>query len=572
MARASLEQTLRKHFGLECFRGRQREVVDHVLDGGSSLVIMPTGEGKSLCYQLPALLLPDLTLVISPLIALMKDQVDALRRKGLPATYINSSLSREERKRRMAEIERGEQKLLYVTPERFRSEGFEAVVRKRTISLLAIDEAHCVSQWGHDFRPDYGQLGDIRRRVGSPPVIALTATATAEVQRDIRSILEIPDARLFHTGIERPALFLAASVHDDEASKIDRVAHLLGRLRGAGIVYGTLIKDLHHLEEELRVRGFHPLVYHGALGPEERRRMQETFMQGEDTLVLATNAFGMGVDKPDIRFVLHYQVPGSLEAYYQEIGRAGRDGDPSYCELLYLQDDLAIQQEFRKWANPDREFLLGVANLLERWKDQLSHHEEQDLVNELVSKNRRDNRVGICLRWLEVLGVIRGTFDNRDIEFLRALSPSEIPEDFNSEKYTRDLEKLLRLVRFVREEGCKRALLRSYFDQETSGERVEGCGACDACVDPERWLEEHFAPGGRKAGRPGKRKASEPGSASSGDRPWIPRRGDWVRVAGRRTARVLKVSGEGRGAKLLVEFQDSLERKMVTLSPKIRPA
>ncbi|MEQ8765536.1 MAG: ATP-dependent DNA helicase RecQ [Planctomycetota bacterium] len=562
-----LRSALKEHFGHGDFRGRQRAIIERVMRGEDTLVIMPTGDGKSLCYQLPALMLPGLTVVVSPLIALMKDQVDALQRRDLPATTINSSLDRKERERRLELVRQGDVKLLYVTPERFRSEAFDEIIRQQDIAFLAIDEAHCLSQWGHDFRPDYGQLGEIRRRLGSPPVLALTATATPEVQSDIRRILDMEDAELFHAGIERPGLFLAASEHDDEASKIDRVAMLLERLSGAGIVYGALIKDLLRLEEELKVRGFRPLVYHGKLGPEERRRMQDTFMAGDDTLVLATNAFGMGVDKPDIRFVLHYQMPGSVEAYTQEIGRAGRDGLPSYCELLYFQDDLAIQQEFRKWSNPDREFLLGVARLLERWKDHLLHHTEEDLVNELLMKNRRDNRVFICLRWLEVLGVIRGTFEGRDIELLRPLDESEIPDDFNEDKFKRDLQKLLDLVRYVKLDTSRKDFLRDYFGLE--GEPATS--GCDQTEDAEEWLERSF-PSSRAVSR---RKDGTPEPSPierDADGIWTPQRGDWIKIKGRRLARVLKVSGEGRGARLEVEYQDSLERGNVTIGRvKIQP-
>jgi len=362
-----LRSLLKAHFGHAEFQPHQMGAVQAILAGRDVLATMPTGAGKSLIYQLPALLLEGMTLVVSPLIALMKDQVDGLNRRGLPATFVNSSLTGRERDKRLKAACAGRYKLLFVTPERFRSPRFRACLEELKVTRLAVDEAHCISEWGQDFRPDYWKLGEYRVLLGNPPSVALTATATPKVATDIVGSLGLQDPLLIRTGIERPNLMLACH-HVDQAD--EKLPHLVRRIRaigGSGIVYSTLIKDLERLHGELASQGIQSLVYHGKLSPEERRNMQDRFMAAGDQVVLATNAFGMGVDKSNIRFVLHAQVPRTLEAWTQEVGRAGRDGAPAFCELTYFEEDLAIQQNFIAWANPTREYLLGVFEVLRGW-------------------------------------------------------------------------------------------------------------------------------------------------------------------------------------------------------------
>ena len=344
-------------FGLTSFRTGQREVIATVLAGQDCLCIMPTGGGKSLCYQLPAVARPGLTLVVSPLIALMKDQVDALHELGLAATFINSSLAPAEAYARMDAMAAGHYNLVYVAPERLRSSLFVEKLRQAKLNLLAIDEAHCISQWGHDFRPDYARLGRFRQRLGSPPTIALTATATPHVRSDILQQLQLKEPKTFITGFARPNLRFEVEHALSEPDKLRTLLDILAATPGAGIVYCATRKKCEELVDSLRLAmpGRKVGLYHAGLEPEVRRRVQDDFMSDKTPIIVATNAFGMGIDKSDLRFVVHYNIPGSLEAYYQEAGRAGRDGLPSRCLLIYSAKDRSTQEWFieNRYPEPD---------------------------------------------------------------------------------------------------------------------------------------------------------------------------------------------------------------------------
>src|SRR5262245_60375490 len=339
-----LRARLKEIFGFDDFRPLQRQVVDAVLRRRDVFVLMPTGGGKSLCYQLPALLMDGLVVVISPLIALMKDQVDKLVAAGIAATYINSSLDGDEIQRRYGAVARGAVKLLYVAPERLTAPSFMRLLERAPIAFFAVDEAHCISEWGHDFRPEYRELRRLRELFPGVPVAAFTATATARVQADIVAQLGLESATLFKGSFNRPNLHYA--VRPKGATYEQLRAYLWGRRHQSGIIYCQARATTEEVARKLRLDGVDAAAYHAGLESDERQRVQEAFQRGEVAVIVATIAFGMGIDKPDVRFVIHYDLPKNLEGYYQESGRAGRDGDPSDCVLLFNYGDIGKHEHF----------------------------------------------------------------------------------------------------------------------------------------------------------------------------------------------------------------------------------
>jgi ATP-dependent DNA helicase RecQ len=356
--------SLHKHFGFDRFRAGQSEVISAILAGKDAVVVMPTGSGKSLCYQLPAMMLEGATLVVSPLIALMKDQVDALQARNLPATFINSSIDPGQQRSRIDALRRGEFKLVYIAPERFRSGRFVDALRQVRVSLFAVDEAHCISTWGHDFRPDYLRLKSVIQTLKGVQTLALTATATPYVRSDIIQQLGLERPPTFVSGFDRPNLSIEVIHTERERQKIAHIKRLARTHEGSGIIYTATRKAVEQVALRLQEHGLQVVAYHAGLGDAARVRAQEEFMSGRAQMIVATNAFGMGIDKPDIRFVAHYQMPGSIEAYYQEIGRAGRDGLPSTCLLLFNYADKNTHDFFIEGSYPDLTVVRSVYEAL----------------------------------------------------------------------------------------------------------------------------------------------------------------------------------------------------------------
>ncbi len=339
----NIRNLLRKYYGYADFRPGQAEIIDSLLKGTDTLAVMPTGAGKSLCYQLPALALPGTAIVVSPLISLMKDQLDALQGAGILAAYINSSLTGAEVNERLYNARRGRYKLLYVAPERLESEYFRTAVRDLEISLLAIDEAHCISQWGHDFRPSYRAIGPFIDSLAARPVVgAFTATATDNVKQDIIELLGLRNPATHYTGVDRANLSFTVIRGENKKEFVQK--YIAANKDKAGIIYAATRKEVDNLYAALRKAGWPAGKYHAGLGDAERRESQEAFIRDDISVMVATNAFGMGIDKPDVRYVIHYNMPKNMEAYYQEAGRAGRDGDPGECILLFAAQDIQLQK------------------------------------------------------------------------------------------------------------------------------------------------------------------------------------------------------------------------------------
>jgi len=366
----NLDESLEKNFGFDHFNAGQREVIEILMAGHSALAVFPTGGGKSLCYQLPALLMPGLTLVVSPLIALMKDQIDALVKRGIAAARLDSTLSADAYHEVLSQARAGTLRLLYVAPERFNNERFRATIERLSIAMLAIDEAHCISEWGHNFRPDYLKLPAFSKRCGAERVLTLTATATPQVREDICHAFDIAPNHAVCTGFYRPNLTVLTTPVTAQARDHYLLNQLQQHTNGPTIVYVTLQKTAERMATQLSQAGFSARAYHAGLKNEVRAETQEWFMDSDDAIVVATIAFGMGVDKSNIRYVYHYNLPKSLENFAQEIGRAGRDGKPSTCELLICTDDLNVLENFIFGDTPTQPSLLSLVTELFSYDDQ----------------------------------------------------------------------------------------------------------------------------------------------------------------------------------------------------------
>jgi ATP-dependent DNA helicase RecQ len=425
----SIHATLKNVFGFDAFRAGQEAIISKILEGKSALAVFPTGSGKSLCYQLTALHLEGLTLVISPLIALMKDQIDFLRKHAIPAARLDSSLEPEELRRVDLDLRAGRLKLLYVAPERFSNERFIQKLRQLKISLMVIDEAHCISEWGHNFRPDYLKLARLARSLKVGRVLTLTATATPAVAQDICREFSIQPDAFIHTGFYRPNLKLEVTPCRPKQQMGLLLDRLRERPRGPTIVYVTLQRTAEAVANELSKTGFPARAYHAGVGNDKRGAVQDWFMNSTDAIVVATIAFGMGIDKSDIRYVYHYNLPKSLENYSQEIGRAGRDGKASICEMLACGSDATVLENFTFGDTPDATSISAVTDRV------LANSGEFDIsVSELSrAHDMRPLVVETLLTYLELAGVIEATepFYN-EYQFTLDKPPQEILARFDT--------------------------------------------------------------------------------------------------------------------------------------------
>lgn len=470
---------LQTQFGFEGFRYPQLEALQGLAQGQSIFAMMPTGGGKSLIYQYLASLELGLVLVVSPLIALMEDQTSKALKLGLRATCLHSGLKKSEREARLARLQKGAFNLLLVTPERFRKSEFRNIVQSLGVKYFVIDEAHCISQWGADFRPDYSRLGEIRKFLGDPITLALTATATPEVQKDILHQLHLDPVIILNTGLLRSNL--ALNVHDvyGDDEKIRSIVGLYHQAQGPLIVYVSLISTLYKLKRDLEklIPDLH--YYHGQLPAKIRRQVLDHFVAAPSGILMATPAFGLGIDKPNVRSVVHAEIPGSMEAYFQEVGRAGRDGLPASGHLLFDPDDVSIQQEFIKWSNPDESVITLIYDLIEKNDPDLEARGMDYLREQLNYYNSRDYRAETAVQLLERWGCLEVRPDTR-FGYIAVQEPGR--EEFISMKsatrHKTQSMKLLSVVQYAQSENrCRRQMIHDYFADQTPV-----CGVCDNCL------------------------------------------------------------------------------------------
>ncbi|MBX7110228.1 MAG: RecQ family ATP-dependent DNA helicase [Dehalococcoidia bacterium] len=461
---------LQSVFGYPDFRRGQAEVLTH-LAARDVLGVMPTGSGKSLCYVLPALEVGR-TLVVSPLIALMQDQVEALQSAGVAATFINSSLDRAEQNRRYRDFIEGRTALLFVAPERFANQRFVEGLQAAGVNLFVVDEAHCISEWGHDFRPDYLALGPVRERLGAPRTLALTATADPLVRRDILARLGVAGrADEVLTTFDRPNLHLGVVPVTSDGERLDWLVRYARSHRGqAGIIYARTRRNVEDTAAALSAAGVPALAYHAGMGSADRARIQRRFITGEVPVLVATNAFGMGIDKPDIRYVVHTHLPGRIEAYYQEAGRAGRDGDPAECTLLYARRDAALQRRFIDQAHPDEHELRRIWWRLVELQEYAGDRAIQygDAVDASASEGLPVALTAFRASGLIEPGALRLTSTDRD-------APLDLTPIEERRRYAES--RLAQMIEYAETSGCRRALILRYFGEESA----DRCTNCDNC-------------------------------------------------------------------------------------------
>jgi len=513
--RPRLSRLLRGTFGLKHLREGQAAAIDHVMAGVPTLAVMPTGAGKSLCYQLPALLLPGATVVVSPLIALMKDQCDKLRELGVAAVQLNSAVGADEIDAAEKALAAGEAKIVFTTPERLADGAFLDLVAMHPVSLVVVDEAHCISQWGHDFRPAFLEIGTALPRLGKPTILALTATATDAVIDDIARQLGVEKFAIVSTGLYRPNLHYRVLQVTNEDEKLQRALTLVATSDGAGLVYTATVKAAEAVHAALRDTGIDAVLYHGRLGAGERKARQDDFMEGRARVMVATNAFGLGIDKADTRFVLHYQMPAGLDAYYQESGRAGRDGEIADCTLLFLHSDKAVQQFFLAGRYPSKEDVADLYGALQR---EGAGGEAWTLEMLQDALDRPKAKLQVALRLLRHQGVVAQGRDGRLALTRAGLDADALGKLLQAYRDKRESDRAMleRMVFYGQTGRCRWKVLLDNFGE---GEALTSCGSCDNCVR----IAAAFSAAERESEPPAVSGDASGGTAPEADRRATPR-------------------------------------------------
>jgi ATP-dependent DNA helicase RecQ len=484
-----VRSVLRDTFGLSRLRPGQSAVIERVLAGQPTLAVMPTGAGKSLCYQLPAVLLPGRTVVVSPLISLMKDQCESLRELGIAAVQVNSGIDSDEAREAERAVADGSARIVMTTPERIADPTFLELLRAHPISLLVVDEAHCISNWGHDFRPAFLEIGPALPRLGRPVVLALTATATEEIAADVCRQLGIPAEGLVNTSAYRRNLDLRVLAVAKDADKLPQVLKLVRSQAGSGIIYTATVKAAQAVYEALLAADESVGLYHGKLPAAERTAAQEAFMDGERRVMVATNAFGLGIDKPDIRFVLHYQMPATLEAYYQEAGRAGRDGELARCTLLFLRGDKAIQQFFMAGRYPGEEDAQAIVRALQETPVEGG---AWTLALLQAKTGRPKSKLQVALGLLRKDKLVSQARDGTLKLAARPASGERMRELTEGYGRKRDLDReaLERMVFYAQTGQCRWRVLLEHLEDASDLERCEHCDNCRRIRAHEAVVEE----------------------------------------------------------------------------------